>query len=464
MKVVKVLGWMLLATFLLVALLYLILVAINWQDRPPSAAVLRFEQIVASRPPVAADDNASVYILGFGAPTDADPVDVGTRRMAWLEAFNPGTDRATDPLPIALSFQDEGSPAVSHLGNACGQDADRLQCASVFESMARAWQPNDADALALRRYEALLTRRAWREVVPMDAAAPWPPFSNVTHAQRLYLLRLGQWAAQGRVDEVRAGLDADFAFWRTAVPSADSLIAQMIAVTALRQHFGYANVILRGLPPEQALRAVPADWRREVSTGERSMKRAMAGEMAFWKGVMVETRRMAVEGTALAEEGPTVIERWTGYLTDPLFKMQDTMNRVADRRLRLCEDFEAPLNQYLRLRQAWDEAPNEYGHPQDFNLTVYNPVGHMILRIESPFTYVNYVMRTASVEGLRRAALLAVQLHAQSAASDAVDGLVANSDLRDPYTEKPFEWSAERRSVTFMSPDTRRSRRIEFFY
>jgi len=36
--------------------------------------------------------------------------------------------------------------------------------------------------------------------------------------------------------------------------------------------------------------------------------------------------------------------------------------------------------------------------------------------------------------------------------------------LRDPYTEKPFEWSAERRSVTFMSPDTRRSRRIEFFY
>jgi len=41
MKFVKVIGWLLLATFLLLALLYLILVAINWKDRPPSAAAIR---------------------------------------------------------------------------------------------------------------------------------------------------------------------------------------------------------------------------------------------------------------------------------------------------------------------------------------------------------------------------------------------------------------------------------------
>ncbi len=85
MKVAKVIGWLLLATFLLGALFYLILVAINWNDRPPSAAALRFEQIVAARPAVADDDNALVYIQGFGAPTDGDPVELGTRRMAWLD-------------------------------------------------------------------------------------------------------------------------------------------------------------------------------------------------------------------------------------------------------------------------------------------------------------------------------------------------------------------------------------------
>ena len=72
-----------------------------------------------------------------------------------------------------------------------------MQCASVFESIARDWQPSDLDALALRRYEALLTRNAWREVVPLDLSAPLPAYNNVMHAQRLYLLRLGQWAAHG---------------------------------------------------------------------------------------------------------------------------------------------------------------------------------------------------------------------------------------------------------------------------
>src|SRR5690349_3147360 len=390
MKALKVLGWLLLATFLLLVLLYLILVAINWNDRPPSAAVLRFEQILASRPAVAPDDNAAVYIHGFGAPADADPVDVGTRRMQWLETFDDDTDSATDPLPHELSFLNEGSAGVSHLGNACGQDADRLQCASVFESLLRAWQPNDLDALALRRYEALLTRHAWRDVLPTGPAAPLPAYSNVMHAQRLYLLRLGQWAAQGRIQEVRAGLEADFAFWRAAIPAADTLIARLISVSALRQHFSFANLVLRTLPPEQAVRTVPDDWRREFSTAEISLKRVMAGEMVFWKGVMASAKRERVQGAA--------VEWWTGYLTDPMFKLQATTNGVADRRLRLCEDFEVPLNQYLRRQRAWEAMPT------DHDLSLYNPVGHMILQMENGASYVTYAVRSASVEGVRRAA------------------------------------------------------------
>jgi hypothetical protein len=460
MKVVKVIGWLLLATFLLLALLYLILVAINWKDRPPSAAALRFEQIVASRPAVADDDNAVVYIMGFGAPTDSDPVEAGARHMKWLEAFDDDTRLDSDPLRETLSFQNEGSPLVAHLGNACGQESDRLQCASVFDSIARDWQPSDVDLLVLRRYEALLTRRAWRDVVPMNASAPFPPYANVMHAQRLYLLRLGQWAIQGRMDDVHAGLDADFAFWRTALPGSDSLIAQMIAVSALSQHFSYSNLVLRGLSPERATRAVPADWTREFSPAERSMKRVMAGEMAFWKSVMAYTKRQAVEGTPPADsEQQTLLEKWTGYLTDPLFKIQDTTNGIADQRWRLCEEFgSAPLNQYLRLQKRWDEAPVAD------DIALYNPVGRMILRIGEGSAYVTYALRTASVEGMRRAALLAFQLHVNGVPAEAVGALVQQTDLRDPYTEQPFEWNAERHSVTFAGPESHRGRRVEYFY
>jgi len=73
-------------------------------------------------------------------------------------------------------------------------------------------------------------------------------------------------------------------------------------------------------------------------------------------------------------------------------------------------------------------------------------------------------VRSASVEGVRRAALLAFQLHANGIAPEAVGSLVAQSDLRDPFTEQPFEWNAERHSVTFTAPDSNRARRSEFFY
>ena len=458
MKAVKILGWLLLATILLVLLLYLVLVAINWNDEAPSASALRFEQIVADRPVVSAEDNAVVYLLGFNVAADGDPVEAGDKRLKWLESLD-DTNRAQDPLRDDLGFQREGSPVVMHLRDACAQDGDRAQCASVFESIARDWQPNDVDALALRRYEALLTRRAWRDVVPVDVATPLPGYSSVMHAQRLYLLRLAQWAAQGRMDEVREGLAADFAFWRTAVPGADHLIAQMIAVAALRQHFSLTNLILRGLSPEQATRSLPADWSREFSAPERSMLRVMAGEAAFFKATMVNARhQVLLDDVGGGSEQASVVSRWADRLSDPMFKLQATVNARDDIYLRLCEAFSVPMNRYLEVQQSWHR---HSGKPAS---SFYNPVGGIVLSADDASSYVQYALRVASVEGMRRAALLAVQLHTQGVAPDSVGGLIDNSDLRDPYTEKPFEWNVERHSVIFTAPEDHRWRRSEFFY
>ena len=459
MKVSKWIGGLLLGGFLLVVLIYAALIAINWNDRPPSAAARQFEQILAERPAVAAADNALVYINGFGAPTDGDPVELGTRRMAWLETYDDSTDPTSDPLSTPLSFRDQGSPLVAHLWNACGQEADRKQCASVFESAARDWLPTDLDALALRRYEALLTRRAWRDIVPLDVAAPVPAYQIVMLAQRMYLLRLAQWALQGRVDEVREGLSADFAFWRTAVPAADSLIGQMIAVAALRQHFFFSSLVLRSLPPEQAALAVPADWTREFTAAERSMRLVLAAETASMKRILVDTKHMAATGKPPAgAEDPGLVEKWLGRATDPLFQLQDTVNARADRFMHLCEAFEVPMNQYLKAQKAWNEQDRKPG------TSMYNPVGAIISAIDGGSYYVQYALRAASVEGMRRAALLTVQLRARGIAPQAASTEVARSELRDPYTDKPFAWNAERHSVTFTAPEDHHWRLSEYFY
>ena len=68
-----------------VVLIFLVLVAINWNDRPPSAAARQFEQILAARPAVPGGRQClRLSARASARPTDGDPVELGARRMAWL--------------------------------------------------------------------------------------------------------------------------------------------------------------------------------------------------------------------------------------------------------------------------------------------------------------------------------------------------------------------------------------------
>ena len=65
MKVLKVVGLCLLWLLALVVLLYLIGVAVNWRDQPPSAASLEMKEPLRNRPRVADTDNSIVYLMGL---------------------------------------------------------------------------------------------------------------------------------------------------------------------------------------------------------------------------------------------------------------------------------------------------------------------------------------------------------------------------------------------------------------
>ena len=127
MKVAKILARIVLGLFGLAILLYLIFLAANWRDQPPSAAYQRLEQAVTARPRLPAGENAVVYLLGFSAPAGEDPREVGARRAAWLENFTAQTRPDTDPLPDALDLKANGSPNVERLGKECGDRPQELR-------------------------------------------------------------------------------------------------------------------------------------------------------------------------------------------------------------------------------------------------------------------------------------------------------------------------------------------------
>ena len=72
-KTLRVVLWAVGAIIALPIVLYLILFAINFRDRPPSAEALAFEATLRDTPVVADADNAYVFLLGYSAPRDRDP-------------------------------------------------------------------------------------------------------------------------------------------------------------------------------------------------------------------------------------------------------------------------------------------------------------------------------------------------------------------------------------------------------
>jgi len=464
MKFFKLLRTVLLGLLVSVLLVFLIAIAVNWNDQRPSPAARRLTSLIADRALVPDAENAYVYLLGFGAPADKDPAEVGALRRDWLDEIVPAHfDMADDPLPSPLGFRENGEASQPAFKTVCREDA-RKNCGVEFEALSESWHPSQLDALALARYEQLLTRPKLRESVPRDVRAPLPAYSEVLYAQRMALLTQMQNAKAGKFDEVGRFLRADIAFWRAQQRAANSLISKMIAVAALRNHFYFSNLILRRVPPGTVLSIVPEDWAREFSREERSMLAVMAGEMLIAEATFSELERGNLEKPEddESDEGrfKAVVRRAFYDFIMLFFQKQDQLNLCAARYTRMADAFDVPMTRYAEA----DASVREFARSEPHGLRIYNPIGSWLRDQDDGTSYLGYPPRAASLEGMRRAAQLTVQLRSRAVPMQDVPGELLLADLRDPYTGAAFKWQADRRAIVFEGIEDHRWRRHEYFY
>ena len=137
-----------------------------------------------------------------------------------------------------------------------------------------------------------------------------------------------------------------------------------------------------------------------------------------------------------------------GLVIAPLYQPQDSINGHAEHLARNVEILNAPLDGYeSALKSASelaDQRLNEVLPPR----SVYNPVGRVVLGI-GDHDLERYGARVADIEGVRRAALLAVTLRAEGVEPANVPAAMSQSVLRNPYNDRPFEWDAENRAIVF---------------
>jgi hypothetical protein len=460
MKIVRILLGLAAGLVVLCLLLLVAVLVINRHDQPPSASAISFGQLVANRPAVPDADNAYVYILGFDAPADADPREIGAQRLQWLATYSDTADAAKkDPLAEPLILRKAASAEASRVDQLCQAD-DRQYCVEAFGPVADNWRPTPIEQLALARYQALLQYRAWREVVPMDLEAPLPPYSDIAHAQRLQFLRLMSRARGVEPAEIRAALQADFVYWRGALASADGLIGKMIARSALRNHFFFANLVLKRVPADRVAACVPAGWDREITDEERKLDRALAGELASMERLLRDLEKGEGPGMDESTGEDRLSRRLLRRFGVPLYQPQHSINAIADMFQAVTSGFDVPIDQYAAVAAKLAKSHEKWRSP----VSLYNPVGEYIVGKYDIRDWIDYAIRPADFEGERRLAVLVARLRARGVPPDGVGSEVLHAGLRNPFDGQPFEWDAGRNSVLFTSPGKNRFRQLELFY
>jgi hypothetical protein len=328
-------AWCVLGLLGVVVLAYLVLLAVNWHDAPEGSAAKRLLQQHAQRAPVADADNGFVYLLGFLAGPDQDPMALGMQRLA-MYSRAPGKqrsyfDEARAPFGATPALFDTLKKSCKPVTQQCILALDNNGAAIDEALQTRAGQ--------LERYRALVSKPAWREAIPRDTQLPMPRYAEVLEGQQLLFLKAWRLARQGDSRAVAALLKDDGVFWRRVFASSDTLISKMIATAALSRHFEWGNLVLRNLPKGAAQAAMPAHWHTEIAVSERSLLRVSAGEYRWMKN-MIDPLLSMPQWTE------SDLPAFANRLMMSVSAQQDYYNRYASLVAQVSDTLEVPYRDY----------------------------------------------------------------------------------------------------------------------
>lgn len=444
-RTIKIILW-LLGGLLLLALLALIFVQVyNRFDDPltPEAQAL-----VASRPvPGVPDGNAFFMLLGMRAPAGKDAMAVGVALDKLnFEAFS-NTPMLSDPPEEAVALG--GPPMKVQRIDALRCNWFEKDCLAQFRDQREAIDKFGAEQSELfDRYQRALAMPDYRDRPlqsynePAPVLALFNDMDALAQARALYACEQGD--AVAALEQVRRVTT----FSRRVMANTTSLVIKLVFAQVLRNNLALLNALMRQYPvpmaqQAQALTALALP----LTLAESGLEKTVDAEVALLARNLMFTD--SAHGLALNQEGQGAGGRLMGALIDGAYKRNATANFLASRK-----PFFSLESQWLRKQKGLDEKSvnthTRWPSGVFWNDYVDNPVGRILVAIGTPDLGV-YTDRMMDVDGYERLTALHVQIFTGRIADADIPAFVEGQDPRylDPYTGKPMQWDAAKRTLVF---------------
>jgi hypothetical protein len=451
----RVLRFALKSVLVLLAIVLLPLLALWIYNRIDEAPTESAQHWFAAIPHAVPDpENAWLFMLGFHAAENEDPIAFGRKRLDAYESriakrgvLVPNEEEQAlqaDPLP----FQQSDAQ-----GNKIGScDPDERDClAWAKDTAGQLAELERANAVLLRRYDALLGMTRFDELSTPSADDPTPNVSKETALYRALILRdvtspaMREQALQRMLRAVR--------FWQHAEDPATSELMKALALHERERYMRMLDSLIdqAGAKGLDALGETIDVVLRAPSPGQREWEPALHREALHFRTVMDKTIYVGpldamhycpsdcLKGWLMAQfYAPQATRNLYSRLWDPVLEAHDSDPRkTSEAQARVSEVYESAMP----LTQSAKETMRRMS---------YNATGTILTLISLP-AYADYLNRQHDTEALRRMLLLKIAALRQHVRVQAIADFLAQQPiaLRDPYTGDAFSWDNASGQIRF---------------
>ncbi|MCY7389817.1 MAG: hypothetical protein LH481_17480 [Burkholderiales bacterium] len=429
---------------------FIIIVGLCWWLIPDEDLNPEADKFAAIAPAPPAANNAYFMIWGLVASPELDPHAVGQQIVAAhdrilasekdLSKFKPDAFYGDRPL----RFPKDSKPFC---------DVEKENCLLVYQAKQAELEAESLDKkVYLARYRKIREYEDYGTAMSaMNYQTPVPAWNPLLRVSDLVDGDIA--VRMATKDTQKAALEelaADVHSWRRLLQSNDWLITQMISVVALHRKYRLASEIMNVYP--EVVTTFPAIIEKITTPllpRETNVASSMRAEAQFNLGTM---RDMKQGGKFLADsffEGmPGSPLRMAMYLGG--FRVNATINRAYVFFKEWVELFAKSPKAILEEKNA---LLDRQAKSQEFTVgaVFYNPIGRF-LETKGNYDMASYAFRIADLIGLSRLVDTQRRIIAGKVPMENVGSALANigPGLMDPYTEKPMQWDAASKRVSFV--------------